>query len=94
MKIKDGRQAEYDRAVASIEADGSTEGAYYRDVLRDALAWTEVMETQITDGQDIAEIARKTIPHSSGYGQREIVRFVGHFWQYGDQVLTWYNTRF
>lgn len=90
MNIKEGMQADWDKAV-KVNDD-----PYGSAAIRYAQRWAEAMEAEIASGKDLAAIASAT-SHSAdtdgitGFMYGCAVSMLSQAWEHGEELRRWHN---
>lgn len=91
MKVKVGKEEEYNHFVAINSGDGYSYG-----VINYMTRWAEMMETEIAAGKTVAEAATETefkadTEGITGYMYGCAVNALSHLWEYGEELRQWHN---
>lgn len=94
MKIKEGKEKEYNQFVEVNSHD-----AYSRGVVDFMHRWADLMEEMIASGKRIPEIADKTsndadIDGITGFMYGCAVNALSQLWEYGEELRKWHNKEY
>lgn len=71
---------------------------YGSGVIRFVEKWTELMETELAQGQKLEDIAERTSNQAdeegiTGYMYGAAVSIIGQVWEHGDALRRWHNLK-
>ena len=91
MKIKEGKQEWHDKFINT-----DNQSIYEGNVVLYAKYWADMMESEISKGNTLSEIAYETSFEAdtigiSGNMFRYAVKFLVNCWEYGNELHRWYK---
>ena len=94
MKIKSGKEAEFNNFVEINSHDG-----YSLAVVNYVKRWAELMEKEIAKGKRLIDIADKTSHKAdtegiTGFMYGCAVSALSEFWEYGEELRKWHNKEY
>ena len=94
MKIKIGKEKEFDRFVENNSKD-----FYSLGVINYMTRWAELMEKEIENGARVLDIADKTSTTAdtdgiTGYMYGCAVGALSYYWEYGEELRKWHNKEY
>lgn len=94
MKIKNGKEKDYEEFVKVNSSDG-----YSYAVVKYMNKWAELMESKIDAGEQLENIANKTSHEAdtegiTGFMYGCAVNALSQFWEYGDKLRKWHNKQY
>ena len=94
MRVKRGKEADYDRFVETNSRDGYSYG-----VVKYMHWWADMMETEMVNGKKLTDIAEKTSHDAdkegiTGFMYGCAVAALSDFWEYGEELRVWHNAQY
>lgn len=94
MRVKRGKEADYDRFVETNSHDG-----YSYSVVKYMHWWTDLMEAEMANGKKLEDIAEKTSHDAdkegiTGFMYGCAVAALADFWEYGEELRQWHNSKY
>ena len=94
MKVKIGAKEEYEKFV-----DINSNDFYSYGVIKYMHRWADLMEKEIDGGKKLSDIAEKTshdadIEGITGFMYGVAVNALSRFWEYGEELSTWHNSKY
>lgn len=94
MRIKKGKEADYDRFVETNSCDGYSYG-----VVKYMRWWADMMEAEMAKGKKLTDIAEKTSRDAdkegiTGFMYGCAVAALADFWEYGEELRQWHNGKY
>jgi len=94
MKIKDGKQADYNEFVKVNSTD-----SYSLGVVKYMLRWAEMMENEINQGLSVSSAAEKTQFSADTEGITIFmygcaVKALSQLWEHGEALRRWHNKEY
>ena len=93
MKLLEGKEADYQSWKAK-NSDG-----YGMGIFRYAENWADLMEKEMTDGKDVADIADRTSREAdtegiTGFMYGAAVSILSSCWVHGEKLRVWHNKQY
>lgn len=94
MKIREGMEQEY-----ATFRDNNTQDGYSEGIINYAERWCDMMEREIKEGTSVAEAAALT-EHTAdtdgitGFMYGCAVQTLCQFWEYGEELRHWHNSKY
>lgn len=91
MRVKKGKEADYDRFVETNSHDGYSYG-----VVKYMRWWADMMEAEMAKGKKLTDIAEKTSHDAdkegiTGFMYGCAVHALADFWEHGEELRQWHN---
>lgn len=94
MKIKEGKEKEFDKCVEINSNDH-----YSRSVIDYMIRWADMMEGRMEGGESITDMADKTSHEAdtdgiTGFMYGCAVELLSCFWEHGEELRVWHNKQY
>lgn len=94
MKIKEGKEKEFDKCVEINSNDH-----YSRGVIDYMIRWADMMEDRMSKGEKISDMAKETSHEAdtegiTGFMYGCAVNILAQAWEHGEELRTWHNSQY